>query len=99
MKFDSKLIHAGWDSDADSEGSITVPIYKTTAYQFNDTEHAASLFALKEFWKHLLSTGQSNCWCLRSKAYGSRRWRYVCCSIVGNICSYVLSYKYYEPRR
>ena len=33
MKFDSKLIHAGWDSDADSEGSITVPIYKTTAYQ------------------------------------------------------------------
>ena len=49
MKFDSKLIHAGWDSDADSEGSITVPIYKTTAYQFNDTEHAASLFALKEF--------------------------------------------------
>ena len=49
MKFDSKLIHAGWDSDADSEGSITVPIYKTTAYQFNDTEHAASLFAVKEF--------------------------------------------------
>ena len=49
MKFDSKLIHAGWDSDADSEGSITVPIYKTTAYQFNDTEQAASLFALKEF--------------------------------------------------
>ena len=49
MKFDSKLVHAGWDSDADSEGSITVPIYKTTAYQFNDTEHAASLFALKEF--------------------------------------------------
>ena len=49
MKFDSKLIHAGWNSDADSEGSITVPIYKTTAYQFNDTEHAASLFALKEF--------------------------------------------------
>ena len=49
MKFNSKLIHAGWDSDADSEGSITVPIYKTTAYQFNDTEHAASLFALKEF--------------------------------------------------
>ena len=49
MKFDSKLIHAGWDSDTDSEGSITVPIYKTTAYQFNDTEHAASLFALKEF--------------------------------------------------
>ena len=49
MKYDSKLLHAGWDSDADSEGSITVPIYKTTAYQFNNTEHAASLFGLKEF--------------------------------------------------
>ena len=49
MKYDSKLLHAGWDSDADAEGSITVPIYKTTAYQFNNTEHAASLFGLKEF--------------------------------------------------
>ena len=49
MKFNSKLIHAGWDSDADPEGAITVPIYRTTAYQFNNTEHAASLFALKEF--------------------------------------------------
>ena len=49
MKYDSKLLHAGWDSDADAEGSITVPIYKTTAYQFNNTEHAANLFGLKEF--------------------------------------------------
>ncbi len=49
MKYDSKLLHAGWDSDTDSEGSITVPIYKTTAYQFNNTEHAANLFGLKEF--------------------------------------------------
>ena len=49
MKFNSKLIHAGWDSDEDSEGSITVPIYRTTAYQFNNTEHAANLFGLKEF--------------------------------------------------
>jgi len=49
MKYNSKLIHAGWDSDTDPEGAITVPIYRTTAYQFNNTEHAASLFALKEF--------------------------------------------------
>ena len=49
MKFNSKLIHAGWDSDENSEGSITVPIYRTTAYQFNNTEHAANLFGLKEF--------------------------------------------------
>ena len=42
MRFNSKLIHAGWDSDENSEGSITVPIYRTTAYQFNNTEHAAN---------------------------------------------------------
>tara|TARA_B110000008_G_scaffold173032_1_gene172655 strand:- start:188 stop:325 length:138 start_codon:yes stop_codon:yes gene_type:complete len=32
MKYNSKLIHAGWDSDADPEGAITVPIYRTTAF-------------------------------------------------------------------
>ena len=26
-----------------------MPIYQTTSYQFHDTEHAANLFALKEF--------------------------------------------------
>jgi O-acetylhomoserine (thiol)-lyase len=30
-------------------GSRAVPIYQTTSYQFRDSEHAASLFALKEF--------------------------------------------------
>ena len=49
MKFNSKLLHAGYDSGADSQGSITPPIYRTTAYQFNNTEHAANLFGLKEF--------------------------------------------------
>ena len=49
MKYNSKLIHAGYDSGADSQGSITPPIYRTTAYQFNNTEHAANLFGLKEF--------------------------------------------------
>ncbi len=28
---------------------MTVPVYRTTSYQFNNTEHAANLFALKEF--------------------------------------------------
>ena len=37
MKFNSKLIHAGYDSDANPEGSITVPIYKTTAYPVSYT--------------------------------------------------------------
>jgi O-acetylhomoserine (thiol)-lyase len=33
----------------DHNGSITVPIYQTNAYQFRDIEHARNLFDLKEF--------------------------------------------------
>jgi len=39
-------IHAGYEKDA--IGTMAVPIYQTTAYEFRDTEHAANLFALKE---------------------------------------------------
>jgi len=39
-------IHAGYDKD--SMGTMAVPIYQTTAYEFRDTEHAANLFSLKE---------------------------------------------------
>ena len=41
------LLHAGWRADP-STGSVAVPIYQTTSYVFNDTEHAANLFALSE---------------------------------------------------
>jgi O-acetylhomoserine (thiol)-lyase len=41
-------LHAGWRSDP-STGSVAVPIYQTTSYQFQSTDHAANLFALKEF--------------------------------------------------
>ncbi|MFO1101475.1 MAG: PLP-dependent transferase [Methylocystis sp.] len=40
-------LHAGWRAD-ETNGAVAVPIYQTTSYQFRDTEHAASLFALKE---------------------------------------------------
>ena len=40
-------LHAGWRRDQATH-AVAVPIYQTTAYQFNDTEHAANLFALKE---------------------------------------------------
>ena len=39
-------IHAGYDKD--SMGTMAVPIYQTTAYEFKDTAYAADLFALKE---------------------------------------------------
>jgi OAH/OAS sulfhydrylase len=47
-KFETLQLHAGQEPDP-TTGSRAVPIYQTTSYQFNDTEHAATLFALKEF--------------------------------------------------
>ena len=42
-------IHGGdYRKDA-TTNSVAVPIYRTTSYQFDNTEHAANLFGLKEF--------------------------------------------------
>jgi O-acetylhomoserine (thiol)-lyase len=46
--FATRQLHAGQLPDP-TTGSRAVPIYQTTSYQFKDTEHAANLFALKEF--------------------------------------------------
>ncbi len=46
--FTTRQLHAGQQPDP-TTGSRAVPIYQTTSYQFKDTEHAANLFALKEF--------------------------------------------------
>ena len=40
-------LHAGWRKDA-TTNSVAVPIHQTTSFQFNDTDHAANLFALSE---------------------------------------------------
>lgn len=40
-------LHAGYRADPET-GSVAPPIYQTTAYQFHDTEYAASLFALTQ---------------------------------------------------
>src|ERR1700735_5393940 len=47
QKPETLALHAGWRADP-SRGSVAVPIYQTTSYQFNSAEHAANLFALKE---------------------------------------------------
>jgi len=39
-------LHAGYEKD--TQGTMAVPIYMSTAYEFRDSEHAANLFALKE---------------------------------------------------
>ena len=41
-------LHAGYTPDP-TTGSRAVPIYQTTSYRFRDADHAARLFALKEF--------------------------------------------------
>ena len=46
--FATRQLHAGQQPDP-ATNSRAVPIYQTTSYQFNNTEHAANLFALKEF--------------------------------------------------
>jgi len=45
---DTVALHAGHTPDSETL-SRAVPIYQTTSYVFRDTEHAANLFALKEF--------------------------------------------------
>lgn len=46
--FGTKCLHAGQEVDPTTLARA-VPIYSTTSYVFKDSEHAANLFALKEF--------------------------------------------------
>jgi len=46
--FETKQIHSGAQPDPTTNSRAT-PIYKTTAYVFNDADHAKNLFALAEF--------------------------------------------------
>ena len=46
MREQTLAIHAGYEKDA--QGTMAVPIYQSTAYEFRDTQHAADLFELKE---------------------------------------------------
>lgn len=46
--FTTRQLHAGQTVDP-STGSRAVPLYQTSSYLFKNAEHAANLFALKEF--------------------------------------------------
>jgi O-acetylhomoserine (thiol)-lyase len=46
---DTIAIHAGQESPDPATGARAVPIYQTTSYVFKSTDHAANLFALREF--------------------------------------------------
>lgn len=47
QKIATQALHAGHDVTANG-GTRAVPIYQTTSYVFNDSDHAANLFSLKE---------------------------------------------------
>ena len=48
MRLATKCLHAGKQPDP-TTNSRAVPIYQTTSYVFNDSDHAARLFGLQEF--------------------------------------------------
>ena len=46
MHPETLALHAGYRKD--ETNAVAVPIHQTTAYEFDSTEHAENLFALKE---------------------------------------------------
>ncbi|MES9905184.1 MAG: bifunctional O-acetylhomoserine aminocarboxypropyltransferase/cysteine synthase, partial [Sedimenticola sp.] len=46
MKIETMAIHAGFEPDPTTK-AVAVPIYQTTSYAFDDTQHGADLFDLK----------------------------------------------------
>ena len=48
LGFNTRALHAGYDPDATTHARA-VPIYQTTSFTFEDSDHAARLFALQEF--------------------------------------------------
>lgn len=46
MRFETRAIHAGFQPDPTTR-AVAVPIYQTTSYAFDDTQHGADLFDLK----------------------------------------------------
>ena len=48
LGFNTRALHAGYGPDPTTHARA-VPIYQTTSFTFNDSDHAANLFGLKEF--------------------------------------------------
>ena len=46
--FNTRALHAGYDPDPTTHARA-VPIYQTTSFTFDNSEHAAALFGLQQF--------------------------------------------------
>ena len=66
-------LHAGWRADPATH-AVAVPIYQTTSYQFQSTEHAANLFGaskeLGNIYTRIMQSDGPISW-----NSGWRRWR------------------------
>ncbi len=59
QKLATNALHAGHDFKANG-GTRAVPIYQTSSYVFNNSDHAANLFSLKELGFIYTRLKQSN---------------------------------------
>src|ERR671916_1904287 len=48
LGFNTRALHSGYDPDP-STGARAVPIYQSTSFVFENSEHAAALFGLQQF--------------------------------------------------
>src|SRR5262245_5803383 len=48
LGFNTRALHTGYDPDP-TTNARAVPIYQSTSFTFQDSEHAAALFALQQF--------------------------------------------------
>ncbi|MEM9398240.1 MAG: PLP-dependent transferase, partial [Pseudomonadota bacterium] len=46
MKPETIALHAGYEGDKGNTRAATTPIYQTTSFTFDDTQHGADLFDL-----------------------------------------------------
>ena len=75
-------IHGGDYRSDPATNAVAVPIYRTTSYQFNSTEHAANLFALKEFGNiYTRIMNPTNDVLEKTKSYNS----HFCCKVPHNL--------------
>ena len=62
MKLETLAVHAGYSPDPTTK-AVAVPIYQTTSYAFDDTQHGADLFDLKvagNIYTRIMNPTQSN---------------------------------------
>jgi cystathionine beta-lyase/cystathionine gamma-synthase len=67
MKFETIAVHGGYSPDPTTK-AVAVPIYQTTSYAFDDTQHGADLFDLKVHLMPLMTPSMGLiCLILRSR--------------------------------